>query len=65
MLSLIKSNLLLPKDDEFVTDEDMKKKKNLLGFSLNVNQGRLLFLHQAKGIQLNLSQNIQRISNLL
>ena len=63
MLSLIKSNLLLPKDDEFVNDVDMKKK--LPSFSLNVNQGGLLFLRQTKGIELNLSQDIQRISNLL
>ena len=57
---MIKSNLLLPKDDEFANDEDMKK--TLPGFSLIVNQGGLLFLRQAKGIQLNLSQDNARFS---
>jgi hypothetical protein len=55
MLSLIRPNLRLTGARGFDTEAAMRKPS--LAFSPEVNQGGLLFLRQAKGIQLNFSQD--------
>jgi len=61
MLSLIKSKLRLLRPPEFAIG--CRHEKTLLGFSLTVNQGGLLFLRQAKGNNLNLRKKSKRISD--